>query len=111
VTTFADGDTLDVPGRPRVVHTPGHTTGHCSFHLADRGALIVGDEVCTLNPLSGSRGPQLMPRSFNLSSGTCLDSLAKLEQLEADVVLLGHGEPWTDGVPTLVERARAAGAL
>jgi glyoxylase-like metal-dependent hydrolase (beta-lactamase superfamily II) len=111
VTTFADGETLDVPGRPRVVHTPGHTTGHCSFHLADRGALIAGDEVCTLNPLSGSRGPQLMPRAFNLASGTCLDSLAKLQQLEADVVLPGHGEPWTDGVAELVERARAAGAL
>ncbi|HEX6702041.1 MAG TPA: MBL fold metallo-hydrolase [Gaiellaceae bacterium] len=111
VTTFGDGDALDVPGRPRVVHTPGHTTGHCSFYLADRGALLIGDEVCTLNPLSGSRGPQLMPKAFNLSSGTCIDSLAKLEDLEADVVLPGHGEPWTDGVPSLVERTRAAGAL
>jgi len=111
VTMFGDGETLDVPGRPRVVHTPGHTTGHCSFHLGDRGVLFVGDEVCTLNPLTGSRGPQLMPRAFNLSSGTCLDSLTKLEGLEADVVLPGHGEPWTDGLPALVQRTRAAGAV
>jgi glyoxylase-like metal-dependent hydrolase (beta-lactamase superfamily II) len=111
VTTFADGETLAVPGRPRVVHTPGHTTGHCSFHLPDRGALIVGDAVCTLNPLTGSRGPQLMPKALNLSSGTCLDSLTRLQELGADVVLPGHGEPWRDGVPALLERARAAGAV
>jgi glyoxylase-like metal-dependent hydrolase (beta-lactamase superfamily II) len=27
VETFAEGDVLDVPGRPRVLHTPGHTPG------------------------------------------------------------------------------------
>jgi glyoxylase-like metal-dependent hydrolase (beta-lactamase superfamily II) len=31
LTTYADGETLDVPGRPRVIHTPGHTSGHCSL--------------------------------------------------------------------------------
>src|SRR5207244_4919195 len=30
LTTYSDGDTLDVPGRPRVIHTPGHTSGHRS---------------------------------------------------------------------------------
>jgi glyoxylase-like metal-dependent hydrolase (beta-lactamase superfamily II) len=30
VSTFEDGETLDVPGRPRVVHAPGHTEGNCS---------------------------------------------------------------------------------
>ena len=109
VTTFSDGETLDLPGRPRVVHTPGHTSGHCSFHLPERGALIAGDELCTLNPVTGRRGPQLMPRSFNLSTATCLDSLTKLQGLAADVVLPGHGEPWRDGVPAVIERARAAG--
>jgi glyoxylase-like metal-dependent hydrolase (beta-lactamase superfamily II) len=111
VTTFSDGETLDVPGRPRVVHTPGHTSGHCAFHLAEKGALLVGDEICTLNPATGRRGPQLMPRALNLSSATCLDSLARIQDLEADVVLPGHGEPWLDGVPAVVEQARAAGAV
>ncbi|HSP65820.1 MAG TPA: MBL fold metallo-hydrolase, partial [Candidatus Deferrimicrobium sp.] len=27
LSTFADGEVLDVPGRPRVVHAPGHTVG------------------------------------------------------------------------------------
>ena len=110
VTTFSDGETLDLPGRPRVVHTPGHTSGHCSFHLPERGALLVGDALCTLNPVTGRRGPQLMPRSFNLSTATCLDSLARLQELAGDVLLAGHGEPWREGVTTAVEQAWAAGA-
>src|SRR3712207_81934 len=37
-STYTDGAELDVPGRPRVVYTPGHTYGHASLHLADRDA-------------------------------------------------------------------------
>jgi glyoxylase-like metal-dependent hydrolase (beta-lactamase superfamily II) len=44
LTTYSDGETLDVPGRPRVIHTPGHTSGHCSLWFESAGALIVGDE-------------------------------------------------------------------
>jgi len=33
-------ETLDVPGRPVAIHTPGHTSGHCSLHLPDRGVLL-----------------------------------------------------------------------
>jgi glyoxylase-like metal-dependent hydrolase (beta-lactamase superfamily II) len=109
VTAFRDGDELDVPGRPRVVHTPGHTTGHCSFWLESRGVLIAGDELCTRNPLTGARGPQLMPSAFNLSSGSILDSLSKLEGLDAKTIVFGHGEPWEHGVAEAVRLARATG--
>jgi glyoxylase-like metal-dependent hydrolase (beta-lactamase superfamily II) len=109
LTTYADGDTLDVAGRPRVLHTPGHTSGHCSLHFASVGALIVGDELCTLHPLTGARGPQLMPRAFNLSSAKCLDSLTKLQDVEAEMLAFGHGEPWREGAAAAVERARATG--
>ena len=33
LSTFADGEVLDVPGRPRVVHAPGHTPGTAAIHL------------------------------------------------------------------------------
>jgi glyoxylase-like metal-dependent hydrolase (beta-lactamase superfamily II) len=109
VTTFRDGDELDVPGKPRVVHTPGHTAGHVVFVLAARGIVLMGDLLCTLNPLTGSRGPQLMPRSFNVSSATVLDSLSKLEALDVPTLAVGHGDPWTQGVASAVRHARETG--
>ena len=68
VETFADGDELDLPGRPRVVHTPGHTHGHCVVHLADRGVVFAGDALCTLNVLRGTRGPALMPPAMTVNT-------------------------------------------
>ena len=56
VTTFTGGD-LDVPGRPRVIPTPGHSPGHVAFHLPDRGVLIAGDALCAYNPLTGAPRP------------------------------------------------------
>ncbi len=109
VRTFTDGEQLDVPGRPRAIHTPGHTRGHCCFHLERARALIAGDLLCTLNPLTGARGPQLMPRGFNVSSASMLDSLARIEDVDADTVYPGHGEPWTGGVGDAVARVRATG--
>ena len=46
---FADEEVLDVPGRPRVIHTPGHTAGNAALSLADREVLIVGDTLATLS--------------------------------------------------------------
>jgi glyoxylase-like metal-dependent hydrolase (beta-lactamase superfamily II) len=105
--TFADGDVLDVPGRPRVIHTPGHTRGHSALLFEGAGALFVGDELCTWNPLTGSNEPQLMPRQFNVSNAACVESLAKLEGLSADVLLPGHGGPWRQGPAAAVASARA----
>jgi glyoxylase-like metal-dependent hydrolase (beta-lactamase superfamily II) len=108
VATFEDGEVLDVPGRPHAIHTPGHTLGHCVFHLPDHDALFAGDALCSLNPLTGRRGPQLMPGPFNASSAQALDSVARFEHLDG-VLLFGHGEPWREGVASAVARARGQG--
>jgi glyoxylase-like metal-dependent hydrolase (beta-lactamase superfamily II) len=111
VTTFASeaGHELDVPGRPRVIPTPGHSPGHVSFHLPDRGIVIAGDALCSYNPLRGGRGPQLLPRAFAYSADQAMASLAALERLPADIVVFGHGEPWTEGIAAAVARARERG--
>src|SRR3954470_11864776 len=106
--TFADGDVLDVPGRPRVVHTPGHTDGHCALLFESKRALFVGDELCTWQPLSGERGPRLMPKQFDVSYARAGESLARLEKLEADVLLPGHGDPWTGSSADAVAQARSS---
>lgn len=109
VTTFRGGDVLDVPGKPRVLHTPGHTAGHVAFLLESRGVLLMGDLLCSLNPLTGARGPQLMPQAFNVSSATILDSLSTIEELDARTLAFGHGDPWTQGVASAVRSAREVG--
>jgi glyoxylase-like metal-dependent hydrolase (beta-lactamase superfamily II) len=106
--TFADGDVLDVPGRPRVLHTPGHTAGHCALLLGDRGVLFAGDSICTWNPLTGGRTPQLMPHVFNEDNRACVRSLDAIAGADAGVLLPGHGDPWHGSPAKAAERARAA---
>jgi glyoxylase-like metal-dependent hydrolase (beta-lactamase superfamily II) len=104
-STYAGGQTLDVPGRPVATHTPGHSAGHCVLQFGD--VVFVGDAMCTLNPLLGRRGPQVSPGAFNRSSEQALESLDRLP--EASLIAVGHGEPWTDGTAVAVEQARATG--
>jgi glyoxylase-like metal-dependent hydrolase (beta-lactamase superfamily II) len=42
---LADGEVLDVPGSPRVIHAPGHTAGSCALFLEDRSLLFSGDVI------------------------------------------------------------------
>jgi glyoxylase-like metal-dependent hydrolase (beta-lactamase superfamily II) len=106
--TFSSGDVLDVPGKPRVVHTPGHTDGHCVLLFESHRALFVGDELCTWNPLSGARGPRLMPKQFDVSYAQARESLERLDGLDADVILPGHGDPWDGSPAEAATQARAA---
>lgn len=109
LTTFADGEVLDVPGRPRVIHAPGHTAGCCALLLEDRRLLFTGDTMVTHNPLTGRPGPQVMPSGFNADTPAALRSLDLLAGAPADTVLPGHGDPWRDGVAAAVDAARRAG--
>jgi glyoxylase-like metal-dependent hydrolase (beta-lactamase superfamily II) len=107
--TFADGDLLDVPGRPRVVATPGHTEGHCAIHFEGRGMLFAGDALCTWHPISGRTGPQLMPSAFNVSNEQALASLSTVEGVDAHTLAVGHGAPWREGAGAAAQRAREVG--
>jgi glyoxylase-like metal-dependent hydrolase (beta-lactamase superfamily II) len=108
--TFADGDVLDVPGHPRVVHTPGHTPGHCALLFERRGVLFVGDALCTHELISPDRTPALLPSQMNVDTARARESLARLEPVDAPVTLFGHGDPWRDGPAAAVAAARAKAA-
>jgi glyoxylase-like metal-dependent hydrolase (beta-lactamase superfamily II) len=107
--SFSSGDELDVPGRPRVVFTPGHTHGHCSFHLPDRGALIAGDAIVMRNPYTGRAGPQIVAGAATADSRGALASLDAIAESHAETLLTGHGPPWGGGAREAAERARASG--
>ncbi len=102
-------EVLDVPGRPRIIPTPGHTFGHCSLYLPDRDAIITGDALVTLDPYTARVGPRIVAGAATADSAQALDSLDALARTRAALVLPGHGEPWTDGIASAVDQARAAG--
>lgn len=110
VSTYADGDVLDVPGRPEVVFTPGHTDGHCALNLPGSNAVITADALVTLDPYTNKRGPRLVARAATADVKVNLVSLERIEQTGAQVVLPGHGEPFRSGVAAAVRMAREAGA-
>ena len=109
VSGFNDGEVLDVPGSPRVVHAPGHTDGSAAILLEDRGILFTGDVLCTHNAYTGRVGPQIMPSGLNADTPEALASVASLEGIKAGLLLPGHGDPWTGGVEDAIRRAQAAG--
>lgn len=84
-----DGDTLDIPGRRiRVIHTPGHTTGHICLHDEKQSRIYTGDHILQATyPGIGLGAPSdENPLVEYLSS---LDRMAEFEDSE---VWPGHGE-------------------
>jgi glyoxylase-like metal-dependent hydrolase (beta-lactamase superfamily II) len=107
LTPFDAKAVLDVPGHPKAVSTPGHTEGHASFVFEDQGVVVTGDALATLNVLTRSRGPQLMPGPLNHDSTQARASLDVLAGLSGSL-LPGHGEPSRDSPADAVARAREA---
>jgi len=108
--SFADGDVLDLPGSPRIVYAPGHTPGACAIHLPSRSAVLTGDVLGTLDVVSGRSGPSISP--FHSDRAQAIASLARLDSLDATIVLPGHGEPYagTPGQAAAEARARIGAA-
>jgi glyoxylase-like metal-dependent hydrolase (beta-lactamase superfamily II) len=104
VSTFGDGATLDVPGAPRVIHVPGHTPGSAALFVERERTLFVGDALATYAVTNGAHGPQVAP--FTADRDEAVASLARLEGLDAQYVLPGHGPAWTDGIGSAVAAVR-----
>ena len=105
VESVVDGEVLDVPGRPRVVHTPGHTPGHAAYYLAEERVLFTGDGLVTQSPIGGVRGPLLMDSVFHADVDQARESLSLIAGLDTRLVLPGHGDPWRGQVADAVKAA------
>ncbi|MFD8150870.1 MBL fold metallo-hydrolase [Streptomyces sp. NPDC059720] len=103
---FPGQGALDVPGRPVPVHTPGHTDGHCAYHLPGTGVLVSGDALVTGHPTARAEGPQLLPDMFHRERSRAVASLDVLAGLEAEVLLPGHGPVHRGPVRDAALRAR-----
>ena len=97
--TLADGDRI---GPLQVIHTPGHSPGHLAFWWPERRVLFAGDAIVTW--------PEFAPGwpAFTLNLRQHRHSIARMAELQPEVVAVGHGEPVTawgaERVRALVER-------
>lgn len=89
--------------------TPGHSAGDCALYFEGKSVLFAGDALCTRSPFTGRSGAQVMPSPLNVSTDECFTSLAAIEQIPAQVVLTGHGDPWRQGAALAVQSARRLG--
>ena len=84
-------------GSLKVLHTPGHTPGSCSFAREANRTLICGDCVLkriTPNPILAPDPVDPTKRFKSLAE--YLVSLAKLRSYSPTLAYGGHGEPVTD---------------
>lgn len=89
-TELADGEILNLAGLVfDVLFTPGHSPGHCCFHLASDGVLFSGDQL-----FQGSIGRTDLPGG---DYGTLMRSMRDqiLPLPEATRILPGHGPSTT----------------
>lgn len=86
-----DGHVITAGNRQfQVVWTPGHTSGHICLFDAERRVLLSGDHV--LDPITPNVS---MNREYQENPlGQYLQSLRKVAELDADLVLPAHGLPF-----------------
>jgi glyoxylase-like metal-dependent hydrolase (beta-lactamase superfamily II) len=105
VTPIDGSTTLDVPGAPLVIPLPGHTPGSVAYHVPLVDAIFMGDAMTTRSVTTGIVGPDLGP--FTVDHAMALASLDALDELSARLVLPGHGDAWTAGLPAALDRIRS----
>ena len=97
-TALRDEQDLEFAGGfLKVLHTPGHTPGSCSFVREANRTIICGD--CVLKRITPN--PTLAPDPFDKekrfkSLAEYLVSLAKIRSYSPTLLYGGHGEPITD---------------
>jgi glyoxylase-like metal-dependent hydrolase (beta-lactamase superfamily II) len=84
--------------RLEVIHTPGHTPGSLSFYETSTKSLFTGDTLFARSTYS----PTLRPYASTDPMSDYLDSILHLSQLDVELVLPGHHQPFT-GLTTRVK--------
>lgn len=83
----------------RIIETPGHTPGHVSFFRESDQVLLPGDAFCTLNQdsviavLTMKAEVSIPPPYYTMDWESAYDSVARLSELNPNVIGAGHGEP------------------
>lgn len=91
--TVEDGDEIELGDgiKIQVIATPGHTRDAVSYYIPRLKALVAGEAVASLD-----RDLAVRP-AFLSSYNDSLTSLKKLQNLEVEFLLMGHGYFLTEG--------------
>jgi glyoxylase-like metal-dependent hydrolase (beta-lactamase superfamily II) len=106
--TLSDGQRIDLGndlGALQVLHTPGHTMGHCSFYLSERGLLIAGDVLQHLRAV-----PNVSFDAVNDDTTLANETVVALpNRVSPEAIVFGHGAPiLKNGDTALRQAARLA---
>lgn len=94
-----DGAELDAPGRLHLLHAGGHTPGSSILVAGAARIVFTGDELATVNMITGEPGPQLLPDSYNRDPAAARRSRSRLEEIDAEWLAPGHGAPHRQSDP------------
>jgi glyoxylase-like metal-dependent hydrolase (beta-lactamase superfamily II) len=94
--TLRDGDRIPFDGRElEVIHTPGHSSGHCCFLLRPEGVLFTGDHIL------GMGTSIVVPPDGDMT--LYMDSLAELLSYPVRIICPGHGPVVWNGREKILE--------
>jgi len=83
----------------RVIWTPGHSPGHVCLYEPVQRVMVSGDHILpTITPNIG-----LHPQSSGNPLGDYLNSINEIKELDVDLVLPGHENPFND-LPSRIEQ-------
>ena len=94
---LSDGKVLDLGDtQVEVVHTPGHTEGHCAFYFPQEKILFTADLDLT------RAGPYYADRTSDIEK--TIRSLERLKGIQAETYLTAHGKGVYEGDPAYIDR-------
>jgi hydroxyacylglutathione hydrolase len=76
-----------------VLETPGHSAGHVAFWREADRALVMGDVLASINPMTGLPGLREPPGLFTPDPAENRRSARRLAALGPALVCFGHGPP------------------
>lgn len=91
VTALHDNELLPYCGGIKVIHTPGHTSGHICLYLERYKTLVAGDELNVIN--EELMGPN---QQFTLNMDQAIESLSKFKKYDIESVFCFHGGEYSN---------------
>jgi glyoxylase-like metal-dependent hydrolase (beta-lactamase superfamily II) len=92
-----DGMVMDLGEvKVQVIHTPGHTKGHCAFYFIEEKIMFTADlDLTKAGPYYGDRGSDI---------DETIQSLERLKAFDVETYLTSHGKGIFDGGPENIDR-------